>query len=142
MSLGDVIRVNTHYTRSINMERDMDSLSVVETYIPTARALSTLETMVGAFKANESPRSWSLVGPYGSGKSSFAVFLAHLLSDPTDSGTEAAIKKLRGVDAGIAKKFTTLNKSTSGYCTVLLTGSPESLTRRLISSSAFMGRAT
>ncbi|MBL3527896.1 MAG: hypothetical protein JMN27_09750 [gamma proteobacterium endosymbiont of Lamellibrachia anaximandri] len=136
MSLSDLIRVNTHYTRSINMERDVDSLSVVDAYIPTTRALRTLDTMVEAYKADESPRAWSLVGPYGSGKSSFAVFLTHLLSNPSGMATKAAMKKLRGVDGGIAKKFTALNKSTSGYCTVLLTGSPESLAKRLIESLA------
>jgi len=136
MSLSDQIRVNTHYTRSINMERDVDSLSVVESYIPTTRALRTLETMVEAFKADESPRAWSLVGPYGSGKSSFAVFLTHLLSDPSGPATKAAIKKLRGVDANCAKKITTLNKSTSGYSTVLLTGSSESLAKRLMQALA------
>ncbi len=136
MSLSGLVRVNTHYTRSINMERDVGSLSVVDAYIPTTRALRTLDTMVEAFKVDESPRAWSLSGPYGSGKSSFAVFLAHLLSDPSDSATKAAMKKLRGVDAELARKYTTLNKSTSGYCTVLLTGSPESLARRLIESLA------
>lgn len=136
MSLSDLIRVNTHYTRSINMERDVDSLSVIDTYIPTTRALRTLDTMVEAFKADESPRAWSLIGPYGSGKSSFAVFLTHLLSNPSGLQTKAALKKLHGVDAVIAKKYTALNKSTSGYCTVLLTGSPESLSKRLIESLA------
>ena len=136
MSLSDLIRVNTHYTRSINMERDIESLSVVDAYIPTTRALRTLDTMVEAFKADESPRAWSLVGPYGSGKSSFAVFLTHLLSNPSGPATKAVIKKLRRVDAGIAKKYTALNKSTSGYCTVLLTGSPESLSKRLMESLA------
>jgi energy-coupling factor transporter ATP-binding protein EcfA2 len=136
MSLSDLIRVNTHYTRSINMERDVGSLSVVESYIPTTRALRTLDSMVEAFKADESPRAWSLVGPYGSGKSSFAVFLAQLLSNPSDPATKAAIKKLRGADAKIARKYTALNRSTTGYCTVLLTGSPESLGKRLIESLA------
>lgn len=136
MSLSDLIRVNTHYTRSINMERDVDSLSVVETYIPTTRALRTLDTMVETFKVDESPRAWSLVGPYGSGKSSFAVFLTHLLSNPSGPATKAAIKRLRGADAKIARRYTALNKSTSGYCAVLLTGSPESLGKRLIESLA------
>ena len=35
MSLEGKVRVNTHYTRSINLERDADSASVVRTYLPT-----------------------------------------------------------------------------------------------------------
>lgn len=72
MSLTNKIKVNTHYTRSINLERDADSQAVVEAYIPTSRALRTLERMATALKADESPRAWSLVGPYEMGKSSFA----------------------------------------------------------------------
>ena len=70
---GNKIQVNTHYTRSINLDRDSNSLSVVKTYIPTSRSIQTLEHMSDAFEASESPRSWSIVGPYGSGKSAFAV---------------------------------------------------------------------
>ena len=82
MNLEDKVRVNTQYTRSINLERDADSASVVSAYIPTFRAVRTLKDMVESFRATATPRAWSLVGPYGSGKSSFVVFLAHLLGSP------------------------------------------------------------
>lgn len=105
MSISELIQVNTHYTRSINMERDINSQAVVEAYIPTSRALRTLDTMADAFLSGEKPRAWSLVGPYGSGKSSFAVFLAHLLSNPTALTTQTAQKKLRTIDQEIAEKY-------------------------------------
>ncbi|WP_321528566.1 hypothetical protein [Sedimenticola selenatireducens] len=141
MSLVDIINVKTHYTRSINMERDSDSMSVVEAYIPTTRALRTMRSMVEALSVDEAPRAWSLVGPYGSGKSSFAVFLTHLLSDPASAASQAALKKLRSADAGTARKFAELSKATQGYCTVLLTGSPESLAKRLVDSLAKSARS-
>lgn len=134
MSLSEYIHVNTHYTRSINMERDSDSISVTEAYIPTTRALRTLETMIEAFEADEAPRAWSLVGPYGSGKSSFAVFLTHLLGGSSAPATQVALKKLRSADAPIAKRFSVLGEVSAGYCTVLLTGSPDSLAKRLVES--------
>lgn len=63
MSIEGKIFVNAHYTRSVNIERDADSLSVVKAYIPTTRAMQTLKSMAAALKAEESPRAWSLVGP-------------------------------------------------------------------------------
>jgi hypothetical protein len=39
MSLDNRVSVNTHYTRSINLERDVDSVAVMSAYIPTSRAL-------------------------------------------------------------------------------------------------------
>jgi hypothetical protein len=136
MSIQNKIDINTHYTRSINLERDAGSTSVVDAYIPTTRALRTLESMEAAIKADESPRAWSLVGPYGSGKSSFAVYLAHLLSDPEDQATETALKKLGSSDRGLGLKYRNITRGTAGYCTVLLTGSPESFGRRLVQSIA------
>ena len=65
MSLESKINVNTHYTRSVNLKRDAGSESVVSSYIPTSRALKTLEVFSNALKQGEAPRAWSLVGPLG-----------------------------------------------------------------------------
>ena len=128
----DKIKINTHYTRSINLERDSNSLPVIKTYIPTSRSIQILERMAEAFKAVETPRSWSIVGPYGSGKSAFAVFLANLLEHPEKESTIAANKVLGLSNNKLNKKYKILSQGTSGYCTVLLTGSPESLGKRLV----------
>ena len=129
---GNKIQVNTHYTRSINLDRDSNSLSVVKTYIPTSRSIQTLEHMSEAFEASETPRSWSIVGPYGSGKSAFAVFLANLLGHPKKDTSIVAHKILGNTNNKLSKKYKTISKGTLGHCTVLLTGSPESLGRRLV----------
>ncbi len=134
MSLIDKVRVNTHYTRSINLIRDADSLPVIESYIPTSRALRTFGVIQESLKAKESPRAWSLVGPYGSGKSSFALFLAHLLQHPDLESTKTAHNILKKSDPVLAKQLIKLTKKSEGYCTVLLTGSPESLGRRIVKS--------
>jgi hypothetical protein len=39
MSLTDLITINTNYTRSINLERDYDSVALIKSYIPTSRAV-------------------------------------------------------------------------------------------------------
>ena len=129
---GNKIQINTHYTRSINLDRDSNSLSVVKTYIPTSRSIQTLEHMSEAFEAAETPRSWSIVGPYGSGKSAFAVFLANLLGHPKKDTSIVAHKILGNTNNKLSKKYKTISKGTLGHCTVLLTGSPESLGRRLV----------
>jgi hypothetical protein len=132
MSIIKQIQVNAHYTRSINLERDADSLSIVKSYIPTTRALKTLESIVESLKQEECPRAWSLVGPYGSGKSSFGIFLTHVLGSPDEEPTHLALKKLRKNDKKLANKYTKLNEYNEGFCSVLITGSPEPLSRRLV----------
>ncbi|MBT8421439.1 MAG: hypothetical protein KJO08_11355, partial [Gammaproteobacteria bacterium] len=138
MSLTDKVRINTHYTRSINLERDGASEAVARAYIPTSMALRILGRMVDALEAYETPRAWSLVGPYGSGKSSYAIFLAHLLGNPGERATKATSRILaqNKDNAELVDKFISITQAGEGYCTVLITGSPESLARRLVQTLA------
>jgi len=136
MSIADKIHVNAHYTRSINLERDADSTAVIEAYIPTSRALKTLDRIIDTLKVGEAPRAWSLVGPYGSGKSSFAIFLSHLLGNPGEAETKSALKVLRKSHPGLARQYSSLAKNTVGQVCIMLTGSPEPLAHRLVCAAA------
>lgn len=91
MSLADQIIVNAHYTRSVNLERDCDSPSVVRGYIPAPRVLHTLGRIADTLDAEVAPRAWSMIGAYGAGKSAFAAFLAHLVGKPEADNTQAAL---------------------------------------------------
>lgn len=128
------IQVDTHYTRSINLERDADSGAILNAYIPTSRALQTLDKIAATLNSQPMPRAWSLVGPYGSGKSSFAVFLAHLLENQELKNCVVAEQILEKASHEIARKITRHTQGSNGYCIVLLTGSPEPLGKRLISA--------
>ncbi|HFE39110.1 MAG TPA: hypothetical protein ENK06_11940, partial [Gammaproteobacteria bacterium] len=136
MSFSDNIQINTYYTRSINLERDADSLDVVKAYIPTTRALQTLEKIKHSLTEDKSPRAWSLVGPYGSGKSSFANFISHLLANSDHAASAAAEKLLASKDATLARQFKKIKKDKHGHCCILLTGSPEPLSKSLMQAIA------
>ena len=132
MSLFDKISVNSHYTRSVNLERDQNSIKLINAYIPTSRARRTLERVVETFGDDTAPRAWSLVGPYGSGKSSFSVFLSQLMSAPNLETTKAAHKVLASVDRKLVNQITKHTKDSEGYLKVLITGSPEALAHRIL----------
>ena len=83
MSLDSKVLVKSLYTRSINLERDQDSLDVLKSYVPTSRALRTLRRLAESMSIDGSPRAWTLVGPYGSGKSAFSLFASELFSYST-----------------------------------------------------------
>jgi len=136
MSLIEKIKVNTYYTRSINLERDADSLNVVKAYIPTTRALQTLTKIHSSLMEDKAPRALSLVGPYGSGKSSFANFLSHLLANSDYEASVAAEKLLLAKDNKLGRSFKKIKKDNYGHCCVLLTGSPEQLGNSLIKAIA------
>ena len=129
MSLANQIHVNTRYTRSINVERDRSSPTIVDAYLPTARSLDLLESVSGALAPNDQPRAWSLVGPYGSGKSSFALFLHELLGPP-GSAKKAAGRVLAAERPDLARRFA----RQPAWCRVVLTGSEEPLATRLLAA--------
>ncbi len=132
MSISDKVQINTHYTRSVNLERDGSSINVVKAYIPTSRALRTMVRVIDSFGVKQAPRAWSLIGPYGSGKSSFSVFLSHLLSNKEYETTQAAYKVLYKSSRKLKKDFQNHNDATNGYLKILLTGAPEPLSLRFV----------
>lgn len=126
------VQVDTHYTRSINLERDIDSNPILNAYIPTSKAMMVLDKIAATFNNQSMPRAWSLVGPYGSGKSSFAIFLTHLLEDQSNITSVTTEKLLAKHNLALAQKFIAHTQRSNAYCTVLLTGSSESLSKRLL----------
>jgi len=132
MSIKSKVQINTHYTRSINLERDADSLEVVKAYIPTSRALKLFSRFSEGFNEDLAPRAWSLIGPYGSGKSSASVFLSQLVSSADLATTNAAIKNLSESSPELAKSFQKEISKNNGYLKVLITGSPEPMGKKII----------
>lgn len=136
MSIKHQVHVNTHYTRSINLERDADSLDVVKAYIPTSRALKLFSRVAEGFSNDLAPRAWSLIGPYGSGKSSASVFLSHLLSSPDAAATQAALKNLKESAPEITGAFRKEISKSNGFLKVLITGSPEPMGKKIVQGLA------
>ena len=127
-----LIQVNSYYTRSINLERDANSNPILNAYIPTNRAVQVLEKVANTFHSGHAVRAWSLVGPYGSGKSSFALFLSHLFDTVENEDERKLAQNLLGKANPDLQKTFARHTRKAGYCNVLLTGSPEPLTKRLV----------
>jgi len=134
MKLQDLISINTNYTRSINLERDAGSSSIAKSYIPTSRTTSTLSRIADSLNKEDNPRAFALIGPYGSGKSAFAVFLAHLLGPSDDEGSKSARQVLHKADQYLHNEFCFHTERTQGYLPILITGTPEPLANRFVES--------
>ncbi len=134
MSLEKLITVNTNYTRSINLERDAGSNALVQSYIPTSRSILTLSRIASSLDDKDTPRAFALIGPYGSGKSAFAVFLSHLLGPYDDKNTKASWHVLNKTAQDLSQEFSCHTDRTQGYLPVLITGTPEPLANRFVVS--------
>jgi hypothetical protein len=120
------------YLRAANLELHHDQ---VEHYIPTGRALEVVRRLVHSVSNPAGGRAWSLTGPYGSGKSSFALFL-HTLLGPECNRRQHAEVALRNADQALLESLrearTILGAECSGFILATTTCQQEPLTESLL----------
>jgi len=114
--------------RSVNVEQDLAEQSIIEGYVLTTQARACLKRILNRFDGKSPGRSWTLTGPYGSGKSYFSLFLMNLMGT-AQSEHSFVLSSLRKVDLDLAKQVVhTLNHgSTNGLLPVPITGYRASL---------------
>src|ERR1700683_2588298 len=78
--VADLFRVRERFHRSIHLERDFREAAALRGYVITPHTRTSLNRLAGGLSPESGQRAWRITGDYGSGKSSFALALAHLLS--------------------------------------------------------------
>lgn len=130
MILSDFISPDVMVARSVNLERDMGLETTLRHYHLTGKGLEILSRLVAALNG-ERVCAWSLTGPYGMGKSSFANFLMALCGPEADEETKTARRMLREKDKYLARELHhVLGKRfarTNGLFRVAVTSSFESI---------------
>ena len=90
--LTDIVSVPDRPRASTNIECDaLDGMTAE--YIPNASSIEAVNIFSAGLGKGA---ALSIIGPYGSGKSTFGMVLAHLASPRHDAGWKAAYKILRG----------------------------------------------
>ncbi|WPL17365.1 hypothetical protein Thiowin_02372 [Thiorhodovibrio winogradskyi] len=130
--LAECIEIESVYTRAINLARDGGALELIAAYRPTSRTRQCLSQIAAGLTAEPRPRALAAIGPYGVGKSAFALFAGALLSDPHSEAAQTAGRVLRGVDSELADQITNAIASSSGYLRVAISGLPDSLQRQFL----------
>jgi len=111
------IEMNRRFLRSVNLGRDRKAKDGLAGYVITPSVRNALARLKAAFTEDVTERAFTLTGPYGTGKSSFGLFLWHLLSEKKD----LAWKMLQDVDAPLAEslKQAVWNRKGTKGCLVL-----------------------
>ena len=126
-ALSDLFHVKGRFRRSVHLERDFyTDENPLDGYVVTVTARDMLERVVSALERGESSKAWSLTGPYGSGKSAFALFTANLLGNSDSPTNRQALTLLEQGDDLLYERFTNINGNgsifSSGFCPVLISG--------------------
>jgi hypothetical protein len=114
----DLFQIKNRFLRSAQLERDFTDPDAISGYVFTDFAHSCLERLAAGLKPRSSQRAWRMTGDYGSGKSSFALLLAHWFSG-NDSVFPPQIRK--------AVNFQQFGVSKPYFVPVLLTCSRKAL---------------
>lgn len=136
LSLNRLFRVKSRFHRSIHLERDYVAQTGLEDYVLTPMARAILARVVDALHPSATGRAWTLTGPYGSGKSAFALFVAKAFGRQGDPLTEQARALVRVHDERLYRRLFDRRSSHAltprGLCQVLVTGSRSPLDAALL----------
>lgn len=125
-SLNELFQVKPRFYRSVNIVADYGDTHAFADYILSPLGRSVLRRISEGLKPGSRNRTWSIVGPYGAGKSALALFLARVMGYPVDAD---ARERLRMVDADL---YSTLDEqipdwSQRGFLVVPIVSSREPL---------------
>lgn len=124
-SISNLLRVRPRFLRSAHLERDFSDPAALGGYVLTHEARTNLSRLVKGTRTQSGQRCWRVTGDFGSGKSSFALLLASLLSPMH----REMPRQLRGLSAEL-----NLAHSRRGFLPVLVTGSRQEMSLALLSS--------
>ncbi len=145
MELRDLISVVPRFTRSVNLERDAPSTDSTRGYLLTSTAQAVLERLGLSLSMGMGQRSWTITGPYGSGKSAFALYLAHLVGPPDLPQAKAARALLKEqaphLQAAFLDRRTKSAVLREGYLPILVSGAPEPIVPAILRAASAQVRA-
>ncbi len=123
--ISNLFDIQNRFLRSAHLERDFKDPEALSGYVLTPQSKEYLERLAGGLKPQSGQRAWRITGDYGSGKSSFGLVLAHLLSE-----------KRFVIPARLQKaiKFENLGTTEPRLFPVLITGSREALSIAIVRS--------
>jgi hypothetical protein len=120
-TLDKIIAVKGRFQRSVQLARDWNDQRGLEEYLLTPTGNDIVKQIVEDIKSPERQRAWSITGPYGTGKSAFALFLTDLLVNKPPKHVES--RSLRR-ELGFESK---------SYVPILIVGQRASLVPELLS---------
>ena len=127
-TLSDSISVNSKFCRSVNLEKDFLDAEMLKGYICSSSTELIIKNVIDNITDNNHQTAFTWTGPYGSGKSSLAVFLSVLFGKNIEL-REIASKKL---STKVRNEFKKKIEVTTGWEIMPIVGdrsSPEDLIR-------------
>jgi len=116
--IAEVFNIKSRFLRSVQLERDFQDSSALAGYVRTDFVQQCCERIGDGLRPQSGRRAWRVTGDYGSGKSSFALLVANVLSGRDNQQVPQIVR---------AFDFKKLNVTRPVFLPVLVTCSRKSL---------------
>ena len=93
------------FGRSVNIKIGISSSSDTAPFRFTEKSIRALDQLIDASGSGARDRAYSIIGPYGSGKSAFALLASTLLSRTSTPWSDESLKQLEVVSPDLYEKL-------------------------------------
>ena len=132
-SLADFFSLKRRYSRSVNLERDLERPDALQGYILTERSLDALRRILSGLKEGTS-NAWTLTSVYGTGKSAFAHYLASLCASSSSKMRSLSLEITQAALGAESDEYQALESSIpqSGYLRAVAVAQREPISNTVI----------
>ncbi len=124
-ALYELIRMDSHFQKSVNLNLDLGSEDRLNSYIPTRSSLVILKRYLNNILGKTGEHATLFLGPYGKGKSHLLLVLLSVLQGKS----EGILPKIEKIDSEVAKLIRQIRQEKRYFLPVLISGSGMDLNR-------------
>src|SRR6185369_4217274 len=122
-AVAELFQIQSRFLRSAHLERDFKDPKALKGYVLTPEGHELLNRLAAGLTVKSGRRAWRITGDFGSGKSSIALVIAHLLSERAGRLPSTIRQAVNFRELGIARPR---------LLPILITGSREPIAAALL----------
>jgi hypothetical protein len=103
VAISELFQIQRRFLRSAHLERDFGDPNALKGYVLTPDMSEFLQRMAGGLALKSGRRAWRVTGDFGTGKSCFALAMAHLFSERTTNLSPTIRQAVNFKEIGIAR---------------------------------------
>ncbi len=100
LTISQLLQFQPHFLRSVHLERDFADPESLNGYVVTPELEGAFGRITRGLRPTSAERAWRITGDYGTGKSSFALALAHLVT-ARQSALPSSLRRTVSIPEGL-----------------------------------------
>jgi len=128
--LAQAVQVAPRYRRSVNVGADIQGAEFMRGYVVSPLVAQTVERITSGAAREGGGRAWTIIGPYGTGKSALAAFVSRLVG--CDTARTSGVGLLASKSKAASRSVRQLRRETGGLLVVPIEGRRVSFSQALL----------